>query len=336
MMSIRIWTCVSAVAVVLAACESARDTNVIVGDAGVDETVDDAATPGTCAAWADAFCKLWSGCATWRFTAMFGDLAKCTRVEGLACEDFRRAPGVTNLSLISDGCADALSNLDCNAFVLAVVYQTGPPECVPSPGSLPNGSPCAYREQCESGVCTAPQVGQGWCGVCDEGAPEGSDCAAQDCAWGLTCARTSTQPLRCVKGAGLGESCSDATPCSEQYLCIIGVCAVPPLGEQGYPCDLQNLPGGRVCDFAANGFTCDGAFEQCAFVGQPLALGASCTFISDLPCGYASSCYHSICVALADEGEACDEAEGLFCLPQESCIAGRCAVNDATKCGVDD
>jgi hypothetical protein len=228
-------------------------------------------------------------------------------------------------------CIQALPNWACADFLLG---QNTPPGCDEALGLRANGSPCAVRQQCQSGYC-------GWaagaaCGTCATPPQPGDSCAMTECPNGLSC--TGAGPT-CVAYAQVGESCSTSAPCSDGLTCVTsanassGTCQAGP-ATLGASCTF----GGAGCDFYA-GLTCNAASGTCV-TAQFGTAGEACGEVENqFAYCVAGTCARGQCSPYVPIGGACDLRGGAECMASSRCMlpgdggtTGTCEVNGSLPC----
>jgi hypothetical protein len=184
------------------------------------------------------------------------------------------------------------------------------------------GSACGTAQQCQTTKCDIPEGAQ--CGTC--GGPlvgAGAPCVtSNDCDSNLQCFDGA-----CGLRRGLGEPCSTASACQYEFTCINHSCQVPARLRQSCltkPCDahagLFCQSGAQVCE--SFGYVNVG--ERCDPFEGPFCRGGFCKLnAGNLP---------GVCVAMAREGEPCNDEVGPYCENWASCTKGVCKIPDYTTC----
>lgn len=269
------------------------------------------------------------------------------------------APGAEGLRDARAKCAARRATSGCDEVV---------PECDLPPGTLPVGSPCASRAQCQSRFCKLDDSG---CGTCQELVePDGVCSAPSDCATGEgeiascdfrgstatsgTCSiwrlsklnepcgnrKICGEGLHCVPGATEGEgtcravqdeggSCEDTSYCKPGLVCRSGQCG--PRAAEGEAC--------AQGDDCANGLACDGTCRPIYYVRN----GETCDVANRCERGRCVATVsegqerpnHGTCVAPIPDGEACgpqQAAKGLVCDFFARCSGGKCVFPDPSQC----
>ena len=182
-----------------------------------------------CRAAIQARCDRLAACGAYPDSA-----ANCAQLSAVLCPGyFFNSDSTRTIDAVS-ACIGDLEGESCSDIDLGLF-----PSCW-SPGTRPEGAPCAYPSVCQSGVCTGNSSS---CGVCRGGPPA---------ATGESCAS-----LRCRAG----DFCHPATK-----LCTPGNTIVH--AAQGQPCDSGALPA-IGC---AGDLHCVGPYGQTAGTCQPLPL----------------------------------------------------------------
>ncbi|GAC1358022.1 MAG: hypothetical protein NVSMB47_11030 [Polyangiales bacterium] len=288
------------------------------------------APPGaeaTCAALAEAFCTRFEGCAATALAVYFGGGAECRERRKKDCLAGVGAPGSHENNLARTNCAAGWGAISCEDLTNGAT----PPGCIPGPGDVPVGGPCAFDAQCADGVCDL--AAGALCGTCASGAV-GSACKTH-CLPALTCAPDN----HCRIPKRTDESCDPVNaPCVPLDACVGGQCK--PLGAAaGVDCDPANVDA-----------------PSCAFVlglycPKPIAGKSSCTAYTlasvgdhcgPIPASPFAVCRGSVCkpnpdgtfscVSEIDEGAACDGASYAICKPYAKCVGGTCSLPAPLSC----
>ncbi len=285
-----------------------------------------------CDEFSKAFCDVYQKCLPIFVTAGFGDVATCVARMAKTCPSMFDAPSTSaNPNKIST-CAGAVKVLSCET-----VATTTPAACVPDPGGLADGAPCADDAQCKSTWC--PKHESELCGKCTAMPKAGQPCLTvtsatgsteKECGRGLNCTKDV-----CVAPVGSGGACSDATSCALGLTCFNSKCVTA--GKPGAKCD----PEGKTdptCDFL-QGAVCNPATKVCqelakSSAGQPCGLVGSeykiC--IAGSKCVVPPGSMAGTCIAAAIDGGACDADKGPDCLAPAKCVGGVCKLPDPTLC----
>lgn len=234
--------------------------------------------------------------------AWWGTVERAVEQLRPACEVMAIAPGVTYDRIAIDACIALLPKHPCS---------TPLPEACGVHGSVANGEPCAFSEQCGRAAFCKPADTP--CGVCAPVAKEGDDCGDTQCEESLNCAGS-----KCVKPRSAGEPCTSEYDCQRMMFCQSGKCL--PLRHEGQACT------GPEC---APSFAC--ASGTCKKRPDPGPPGAKCQ--SSLDC-LDFSCVAGSCSELGGLGEPCDpEKPDLApCSPSFVCFQGKCTLPDAHAC----
>jgi hypothetical protein len=251
-----------------------------------------------------------------------------------------RAGTIAYSGATARACVDGIAGASCD-----VTSQTGrgfPDACQEIiAGTLHDGDPCAFGEECISQRCEVPNCGMACCagGRCvGDAAPAraglGEACTSAGCVAGAFC----DAAMRCTALHAAGAACGGRAECQYGLDCIDGRCAAPPV--LGQPC-------GSACRDL--GTTCSSATHTCVavgLVGAACGIGASpsdcalhdvcdrtghCSAGIALgqPCGAGEQC--------ADDRAACDtppdQLTGVCGLPKpDGSTCARDAVCDSLHC----
>jgi hypothetical protein len=286
----------------------------------------------TCEDYAFAYCGRLQSCSMIAIQVRYGNVATCQALWKTQCLLSNHAPSVGTTAALQAACTEALAGWDCSAFL---VTQATPPACVPPPGALPNGAPCAVRQQCQSGFCDfAP--GQR-CGTCGTPPSAGASCVSTSCSLGFSCGGAA--PVTCQPAGLLGQPCGLSIPCIGGLVCLGG--STTTMGTCKPPATMSDAP----CAFDATGNTCDPDLGLACNAGkgtcQSLVLkppGEGCAVVGDqwVQCS-AGSCVRGVCVARPALGAPC-ELGGVSCIPPAECITadggttGTCTLHGSTAC----
>jgi hypothetical protein len=275
-----------------------------------------------CGRYAESECAFEARCDPFFVASSWGDLEACKRLSKRRCLIELVAPGTNWTAVEQDGCAQALSNIDCGASY--------PRACFPSAGNLTDGSPCAFGLQCQAQYCK--RVSGSACGTCVPPQPLGGPCAHfYDCQPSLWCVAKV-----CVASKKMNEPCTLADYCELPNQCIgatpssAGVCQKQ--RQMGEPCN----PHAFECAYplgckplTATSGTC----QPTPLAGDGQACGDLGSTIYDyVSCGGGETCKGSprTCVAVSPDGAPC--ASILDCLPTSFCVDGVCQPEDSARC----
>lgn len=279
-----------------------------------------------CAAYANAVCAGYDTCLPVAREALYGEVTTCVDRFTLFCSFVLNAAGTSWTPTSVAACADAYSAITCPDFIAAVTHEQ-PGACIPMPGALADGSPCAEGGQCQTAYCKGN--GSGLCGTCTPRSAEGAACdIGFDCLSGLACVGG-----QCVLEITAGQPCVvGQAPCAQPLICKGGYCVQP--AEETAACDPLAPP---EC-FFIKGLYCDPQTSTC--VTSPIAAtGDACGFVGSqiVVCGSAGFCNAppggmGVCVAPAADGGACDAVQGPGCALPAVCFQGACMLPDAAMC----
>ncbi len=245
-----------------------------------------------------------------------------------ACPDyFFNGTSTRTLASVA-GCLGELEGLSCTDIDLGVR-----PSCF-TPGTAPNGTPCARASTCQSGTCSGYSLG---CGSCiGTLAATGASCAdGSGCGPGDFChpATKLCTPASTIVHAGAGETCDPAAVpsigCAGDRYCrtvvdggTAGTCEPrqPPIVlDAGQACDAVNVvcPASFVCFINMNLPTADGSYVTVSSCVPMYSCGSTA-------CDETTYCETSggrqSCVPKAAAGESClgdggdtPCANGLYC-----------------------
>jgi hypothetical protein len=285
-----------------------------------------------CDDYSKAACDLFQRCLPLFVSSGFGDVATCYARTAKGCPAILDAPQTSaNPNKIST-CAGAFKVLSCEAISTSI-----PAACIPDPGGLADGAPCADDAQCKSTWCA--KAGDSLCGKCTAQLTAGQACLTltspsggveKDCGRGLNCIND-----KCVAPVGSGGPCSDATSCALGLTCFGGKCILG--GKPGAKCD----PEGKTdpsCDLLQGSF-CNPMTHVCqelakASAGQACGLvgGEYKICIAGSTCITPPGAMSGTCIAPAIDGGACNKEKGPGCLEPAKCIDGVCKVPDPALC----
>jgi hypothetical protein len=297
-----------------------------------------------CLDYATTECGLLQSCTGgFAVTLDYGDLSTCVDRLQLHCQDFIAAPDTTTTLAQVGLCALDLPNATCAEF-----WSDGTAACQAPNGTAANGSDCAVSGQCQSGFCAIPS-GQ-VCGSCADEPSAGTDCSSVPCSDGTIClsaSKTCSLPIQD------GGPCTDQDDCVLGFQCLgvakndAGFCA--PGAASGTPCDPAKLEGPVGCD-GREGVYCRGVSDG-GGVCTPFAFAGPGQPCGDVPGGVFTECSRAgvcvepdggprpsgaagVCVGVAQDGAACDDATGPACLDPAVCVSGTCVRDDSESCGV--
>lgn len=188
-------------------------------------------------------------------------------------------------------------------------------------GRVQAGRSCVIDEECAgAGICDKA-CGPDMCctGVCVSlrRIPVGGDCSLEPsgCVDGAFCRDQTT----CAALLGMGATCDDIEACAPPTFCEIpltaaaGTCTVG--AGEGEACDPERVFPCRRVDHH-----CDASTLTCTRNKPP-----SETCAGDGECAGYALCTGGACRAAPALGEACDEAAGLRCSGDLTCVSGACA-----------
>jgi hypothetical protein len=312
-----------------------------------------------CSAWARSFCQYQMLC-NFPYSA-WNDQAQCVARQTLACELIAADPNVrfdanrvAQCSFPKD-CFGALPQCwetgrapagspclwdqACQSGGCIGAYGTNYSNLVGSCGVCGShpGQPCTSASDCFSNSCGAYAKGQPDEQVCGPFGSPGDLCGGglPICASGLCSDRGSASVFRCVAPA---PHALPGQPCDGQVACVSGACSTDD-GGAGTCAPLRTL--GEACGtlgpYCGPGLECrsleaDAGPRHCVAVPRE-GYGAGCSIDDDTctgfgacggPCTPPAEDGGWCCVAPAADGESCDDAMGVGCLPPSSCIAGHC------------
>ena len=271
----------------------------------------------------------------------YGDMPTCLAREALGCSSALAAPGTGDSPAAVEACLQKLSSYSCADF-----FDDLPPTDCLRLGARPDGAPCTFDAQCQSGACAGTEIAV--CGTCGAPAGDGEDCSATSCVRGDRClAATST----CATLASFGETCDDMHPCATGLSCAGG--DAPAMTPS--TCQIAGTRVGASCGGARPGcdetraLFCAGTGDD-ASCAQASAGGTAC---GQLPDGTRAGCVAGACDTdtgpatgadigtckpFAPDGYACDTALGPGCVAPARCVtypgstAGICTLPDAASC----
>jgi hypothetical protein len=311
-------------------------------DAGTDSGP---SAMAACAALSTAECAKLEGCSSVLMETRYGSVAICQTRLDESCTTALAAPSTGNSAEQAAACAEAYPTWSCLDYLGNVNL---PAACAQKPGSLPNGSACAFAAQCTTGFCALPPNAA--CGMCAPQPATGDSCLdLSTCGQRLLCFAASKV---CGTLGASGGSCSSDAPCGPHLSCIgandtkgvLGKCEAS-AGLAGAACD-PTLVTGPGCDYDGD-LTCNAKSKVC----EPLTIspgGGPCGAVSDqfAACTASGTCSTSvvgatgICRAAAADGQGCTTAAGgPGCVPPARCIVtsssstnGTCQLDDSTAC----
>jgi hypothetical protein len=309
-----LWLTVSSILVAGAACSSSSSDGAGGGGTppkndGGSQTSNDSGPPGAtpdpqvpptvgaaCEATAKALCAKIQTCTEFGLKAIYGDVATCEARNTLSCKEAATATGQVATADQLTECANSISSLTCQQVLS---YDSGP-KCQ-FKGTLKDGAPCGYGNQCESTFCAVAknQV----CGTCAEPTKEGDDC--------------------------VNNACSPGTACGEDD----GKCHVPGTGKPGDSCTRF-----ADCDLA-NQSACNTFSVSKKCIAVELSTDGTCGVDSAVSpskftvcpaSGNCSSPLGGTCQSIAQDGEDCSST-GPSCVPPARCTeGGKCALPSPT------
>jgi hypothetical protein len=321
------------------ACSSSSTTSSNDGGGGSGLTAAQA-----CADQAAAQCGKLKTCSATDLSIRYGDEATCTARVTQNCTNALSAPSNGNTPTHSEACAQAYSNWACADYLNDINI---PAACQQQTGHVAAGGGCAFPGQCQSGFCSIAPGSS--CGTCATAPAIGSSCAqVTTCGPGVVC---TGDTQTCVDYAMSGGPCGTGHPCGVGLSCIG---ATSDGGTQG-TCQANAVQTGAACDASlkmgpgcnrAQGLACNSMTKTCAAVTTATG-GQPCGDVNNqsTPCGTngvctgASGTSPGTCTAAADDGAACDTANGPGCLLLSRCIvsaaggtSGTCQMQSAANC----
>jgi hypothetical protein len=273
-----------------------------------------------CDDFATNVCARLSACSPYTLQALYGNLATCTARTALSCQPPLGDPGTSDTASSVEACAQAIPAESCDD---ATNGKT-PAACLPQPGQLEAGAPCGDNAQCATTTCYKP--GTAVCGVCASSVAVSQSCAHAPCAMGLECAANQI----CVAPGTMGGACDTNQPCEATLVCTAGACAPP--GALNAACSAT----ASTCD-PTQGLWCDPQGSTCQKVVLASGTGA-CGYANGTltacsgsgVCKVAQGALTGNCVPPVTDGLPCDPTNGPGCLPPAVCVAGTCAVLQAS------
>jgi len=221
------------------------------------------------------------------------------------------------------------------------VFNNRPPACAIS-GSLADGAPCAFNNQCGGGYCASPgkDPQHPACGTCGQRAPSGGVCQAYDsCQYDEEC-----RSGRCTKlppsGLPAGAVCERFGDCLYPNYCLVdaadvtdagGIMRCRPLPTLGQPCAGTALCQGGVCTQARRCEPFPSAGAPCKVDVTLLAAWCDAASVCDRAAPSGPTCRPRStaggpCKADPRFLERHECAAGLVCYCADSaCTAGICA-----------
>ena len=326
--AIALFSSISLMVPVLAACSASSDNSNQSAAGGADAATSPNQPPNTPppaptreagAPPADACETFVEGAIAWesrchRAPPMAADvLARKKSRDHSACEHTLAEPGTSFTASFARDCGAAMSSdaASCDVQLAA---------CTLPSGTLAEGATCSSNADCRSSYCKSAvstesvPTARGFCGVCAPRGAAGAACTgwfnAHECDANTTC---DTSQLKCAPLRDSGAACSFSAACKPGLVC---------LGHQkcGAP-----QPAGADCGLpeeCATGLTC--VAGSCA---PRQAAGAACVVASE--CSVGTTCIAKKCAAPLPEGGTCTrDAEcqvGLSCGLAHKCVARKFA-----------
>ncbi len=273
-----------------------------------------------------ALCDTYNKCVPFFLQVGFGDVATCkTRLKLGGCEKSFALNGTSATPDKLEQCAKDIPGVTCSD----VLGKKQVASCVPTPGTLVDGSACAEDAQCVSTFCSKKSDSN--CGVCAKLPASGADCPGgtnEECGRELICVSK-----KCYKPGAKDATCDKTTqPCGAGLSCYGGKCVTA--AKAGEKCDGQEKTAPN-CDITA-GLGCNPLNGTCQILpvskpGEPCGLTGSDYKV----CGAGGRCSGAAtgtCQAPAADGAACDTAKGPDCLAPARCVSGQCKLPDPTTC----
>jgi hypothetical protein len=273
------------------------------------------ATADNCTDFGTAWCAKAGQCGTTDVESLGGAL--CPARMKLWCEAQLAAPPDSNWSPSAfKTCITSWSALTCGEWRDFDLEILKGPSCF-VPGKRGEGSGCWSFAQCGSGDCGGDAV----CGTCRPRVPADGACKFDsECQRGLVCGQ-----MLCAVPMNLGGACSEAHPCRRSLLCRNGACA--PKATEGQAC--------KAHDDCGAGLLCN--FDKLA-CGRASVSSSRCSSLETdgtvLFCAGGSTCAQktSMCVATADDNQACVEGGTPDCLWPAACSGGTCRLARPVDC----
>jgi hypothetical protein len=345
----RLVVCVGVAAALVAAVAWGCGGNQFTAGGDGGTTTSNVTGDQACGDNARARCTKLASCAPEQMIVIYGTEGVCETRLKLNCLNAESAPSTGNTPTTTEACAQAIGTESCADYM----DDNPPPACAQAKGALPNGQPCSFPAQCQSGFCAL--VPGASCGSCADAPQPGDSCSALTTCGNLLTCTTGSQV--CSGFAAQGASCTRTALCGTGLYCVgstatgAGSC-LPAVEDAGAPCD----PSGRTgpgCD-RQQGLACNTSSRVCEAV--PYAPpGAPCGTINNglVLCAGAGNCTAtattvdagpdaappaSTCVAPADDKSPCDLVAGPFCLTPAHCVstgggtAGTCQFPSAQGC----
>jgi hypothetical protein len=271
----------------------------------------------------------------------YGTLGNCISRVQANCLVALMAPGTGNTPDATESCATAMPMQSCQDY-----FQGNPvAACAQKTGSLSNGAACAFNAQCQTGFCGVKKGDL--CGTCAPVPAVGDPCVdVTSCGPNRTCTPMQT----CQAWVAVGGMCDGKNlVCAPGSACVIA--AMMTMGT----CQAEATMVGGTCDYKRQtGSACDpnlGLFcnntNKCVSIMYVKA-GGNCGSLNmgaaDGTCTGGAGCYsagagmQAMCIALGQEGDACDLAVGPGCMSPGRCVvsgagnAGTCTLPDPTMC----
>lgn len=299
------WAALVALCMLLAACGS-DDGSATCGNGVIegDEQCDDGNTRS--GDGCSQFCTVESG---WTCT---GEPSQCTRTEPAPSDGTSTAPSTPGTAAPGSGSAI-------------------PPSVAPRPvcgnGIIEDGEECDDGNTRSGDGCSVDcQIERGWSCAGEPsrctrlpGACDGVDCSALDSICGQGACNPATGAC-IVQPAKQGAVCDDEDICTDNPVCVSGVC-------RGTPRDCTGL--GDACAVGV----CDPDTGSCVAVPRTGAEGVSCGDPAQ-PCS-PGTCSAGTCVVTAlPDGAPCEDPDQVCTVGE--CVSGACILDvapDDTPCG---
>ncbi len=325
-------------------CGSSRGLAAGANAADAAAESDGAVASSACTMLAQARCRQRDTCTAGFYDkTTYPDVMTCEAREQLSCERSLAAPKTGNSPQRTLDCSVALHSGSCDQLLAGIT----PTACLPPTGMIPDGAPCAFSGQCQSGYCSLPKTAA--CGSCASQPKVGDSCASTgSCGAVLACdGATNT----CVTPPKTGDSCDKTHPCLHNLSCVgatkssSGTCQLQPT-VAGANCDAKRktLPD---CDHGV-GLYCNASPGRCVQVGFAAASGASCGTLTDgsvVACAAGASCIvpagqsQGTCMKDAADDGVCDTVIGPSCARPAHCVvttqggtSGKCRLLDGSFC----
>jgi hypothetical protein len=253
-----------------------------------------------CTGFADAFCTRLQACSTFVMSVLYGDLATCKSRFTLSCLPNFNLPGTSASAARTNTCAQSLTALACDKFVL---FDFGT-ACAPAAGTIAQGGACGDDAQCATTFCARSATAM--CGTCQPATNPGDACVQGTCSVSTNTVCPAGQ-TKCVKpkAGQVGDAC---------------------VGQE--ECDVGHQVG---CNTATS--------KTClALTLSTGSCGANTPFnpTSVAVCGSGGTCTGPLagtCTAAAADGATCSTTDtGAHCIAPAKCIGGKCALPDPLSC----